>query len=67
MKNVSGSIRHCKYKSSIEMGDIWKSRSSFAVGFTVTRLSLHFLQWDLFFPEKVIKIGFFAHSMPYIE
>ena len=49
-----------------QMCDIWKNRSWSAVD-ARNSFFLIFFQFDLFFPEKVIKIGVFAHFSLYIK
>ena len=48
-----------------QMCDIWKNRSWSAVDARNSFFLISF-QFDLFFPEKVIKIGFFCTFLPYI-
>ena len=64
LKNVSGAF----YTPNIKVGqmcDIWKNRSWSAVDARTSFFKI-FFQFDLFFPEKVIKIGFFCTFLPYI-
>ena len=50
-----------------QMCDIWKNRSWSAVDACNSFFKI-FFQFDLFFPEKVIKIGGFLHiSLLYIK
>ena len=48
-----------------QMCDIWKNRSWSAVD-ARNSFFLIFFKFDLFFPEKVIKIGVFCTFLPYI-
>ena len=63
-KKVSGAFDTPNIKVG-QMCDIWKNRSWSAVD---ARNSFFFIsfQFDLFFPEKVIKIGVFCTFLPYI-
>ena len=63
-KNVSGAFDTPNIKVG-QMCDIWKNRSWSAVD-ARTSFFLIFFQFDLFFPEKVIKIGVFCTFLPYI-
>ena len=63
-KKVSGAFDTTNIKVG-QMCDIWKNRSWSAVD-TRNSFFLIFSQFDLFFPEKVIKIGFFCTFLPYI-
>ena len=64
-KNVSGGFDTPKIKVG-QMCDIWKNRSWSAVD-AGNSFFLIFFQFDLFFPEKVIKIVVFCTFLPYIS
>ena len=63
-KKVSGAFDTPNIKVG-QMCDMWKNRSWSAVD---ARNSFFFIsfQFDLFFPQKVIKIGVFSTFLPYI-
>ena len=63
-KNVSRAFDTPNIKVG-QMCDIWKNRSWSTVD-THNSFFLIFFQFDLFFPEKVIKIGVFCTFLPYI-
>ena len=63
-KNVSGAFDTPNIKVG-QMCDIWKNRSWSAVD-ARNSFFLISVQFDLFFPEKMIKIGIFCTFLPYI-
>ena len=62
--NVSGAFDTPNMKMG-QMRDIWKNRSWSAVDARNSFFLISF-QFDLFFPQKVIKIGVFPTFLPYI-